>query len=330
MDTDVSDADVYQDLHMLLSLANTRTETVHMAHKSSHLRACHKQYCLDAAMDIPMQSQRFSSMEQAVRRILSVERLATTNNHLTGHYLYHLRLHAGITPCRTSLESPNQSAPEDRTLYIDGAWAYVCYPSVPSTPTMMYFTRADFSFHYSTAACCIVRTVMNWQNVSSDPTWASIDNWYWRTMEVTIGITAACIPALLPGYRFLKNSIKSYYSHRSKSGKSTGMALFNSDRLFRIPTEHKASDPPLPAKAMTMQQRPGLWAAANAASHEMDGANRNGGCDTMPLRPLPGDKGTMTGGIKKMMMFGVSSHDISHETRRSAAERDLERGRNDI
>lgn len=44
---------------------------------------------------------------------------------------------------------------------------------------------------------------MNWQNVSSDPTWASLPNWYIRTWEVLFGVVAACVPALRPGYKWL-------------------------------------------------------------------------------------------------------------------------------
>ncbi|KAL8824741.1 MAG: hypothetical protein Q9191_004849 [Dirinaria sp. TL-2023a] len=73
-----------------------------------------------------------------------------------------------------------------------------------------------------TATCCIVRTILNWQNVNSDPSWESIDNWYWRSWEVCIGITAASVPALRPGYKHLTSTISSYRSARSsrKSSKT--------------------------------------------------------------------------------------------------------------
>ncbi|KAL8691248.1 MAG: hypothetical protein Q9218_003488 [Villophora microphyllina] len=62
-----------------------------------------------------------------------------------------------------------------------------------------------------------INALMNWQNVNSDPTWASIVNWAWRTAEVCIGIIAASIPALRPGYRLLSTSLRTYLSHRSSS-----------------------------------------------------------------------------------------------------------------
>lgn len=68
----------------------------------------------------------------------------------------------------------------------------------------------------STAACCVVRTVLNWQNINGDVTWVSVDNWYWRAMEVFVGIVAACIPALRPGYKVISTGVSSYIStHRS-------------------------------------------------------------------------------------------------------------------
>jgi len=60
-----------------------------------------------------------------------------------------------------------------------------------------------------TAACCIVRTVLNWQTVHSDQTWVGIDNFMWRCVEVNLGIGCACIPTLLPLYRLLRDKIGS-------------------------------------------------------------------------------------------------------------------------
>lgn len=71
-----------------------------------------------------------------------------------------------------------------------------------------------------TAACCIVRTVLNGQNVNEDPTWESVDNWHLRSWEVCIGISAASIPALRPGYKHLVSTISTYRS-RSSSRKAS-------------------------------------------------------------------------------------------------------------
>lgn len=59
-----------------------------------------------------------------------------------------------------------------------------------------------------TGSLSIVRTVLNWQNETDDPTWRSIPNWYWRSWEVFFGIAAACIPTLRPGYKWLKVVIR--------------------------------------------------------------------------------------------------------------------------
>lgn len=89
-----------------------------------------------------------------------------------------------------------------------------------------------------TAACCIVRTVLNWQNVNQDPTWASIDNWYWRSWEVCIGIVAASIPTLRPGYKRLASTISTYRSRRSS--RKTSSTLHNRDPTRN--TKHKGFD----------------------------------------------------------------------------------------
>ncbi|KAL2053771.1 hypothetical protein ABVK25_006076 [Lepraria finkii] len=59
-----------------------------------------------------------------------------------------------------------------------------------------------------TGACCIVRTVLNFQSLSTDLTYGGITNWYWRTFEVQMGIIAACAPTLRPGWRWLYYKLK--------------------------------------------------------------------------------------------------------------------------
>ncbi|KAL8640208.1 MAG: hypothetical protein Q9228_002841 [Teloschistes exilis] len=68
-----------------------------------------------------------------------------------------------------------------------------------------------------TGACCIVRTVLNYQSIPKDFTYGGIDNWYWRLFEVQLGIIAACIPALRPGYTWTRTKISSYISSRTPS-----------------------------------------------------------------------------------------------------------------
>ncbi|KAI4204686.1 MAG: hypothetical protein LQ350_001001 [Teloschistes chrysophthalmus] len=68
-----------------------------------------------------------------------------------------------------------------------------------------------------TGACCIVRTVLNYQSIPKDLTYGGIDNWYWRLFEVQLGIIAACIPALRPGYTWTRTKVYSYISSRTPS-----------------------------------------------------------------------------------------------------------------
>ncbi|KAL8693583.1 MAG: hypothetical protein Q9218_001625 [Villophora microphyllina] len=68
-----------------------------------------------------------------------------------------------------------------------------------------------------TGACCIVRTVLNFQAIPKDYTYGGIDNWYWRLFEVQLGIIAACIPALRPGYKWTQSKIHSYISSHIRS-----------------------------------------------------------------------------------------------------------------
>ncbi|KAL8940868.1 MAG: hypothetical protein Q9216_002588 [Gyalolechia sp. 2 TL-2023] len=94
-----------------------------------------------------------------------------------------------------------------------------------------------------TAACCMVRTILNGQNVTSDVSWDSVTNWYWRSWEVTIGIIAASIPTLRPGYRVVVSNISSYISRRSSRKPST-----NAFDDFGPPSKSASS---LPASSFT-------------------------------------------------------------------------------
>ena len=91
-----------------------------------------------------------------------------------------------------------------------------------------------------TAACCLVRTIMNWQNVNSDPSWESIDNWYWRSWEVCVGITAASIPALRPGYKRLSSTISSYREMRTS--RKSSKTLVNDQHHERAPVISNLKD----------------------------------------------------------------------------------------
>jgi len=81
-----------------------------------------------------------------------------------------------------------------------------------------------------------VRTALNYQNVTNDPTCRtplsevitlltrekglSIPNWYWRTWEVLFGVVAACIPTLRPLYKWIVEEYTRLTSG-SKSSKPT-------------------------------------------------------------------------------------------------------------
>jgi len=153
----------------------------------------------------------------------------------------------------------------------------------------------------STAACCIVRTVLNWQNVNSDPTWESIDNWYRRSWEVCIGITTACIPALRPGYKTVSAGITSYLSHRS-SGQTSDIALVNFGKPSQTPADQKMNarsthDQEHLAKQSTHPRTsygPAIGAAAQADRAKAYGAGEDGFATSYLL----GDKKTVNQGIK--------------------------------
>ncbi|KAL8993861.1 MAG: hypothetical protein Q9169_006032 [Polycauliona sp. 2 TL-2023] len=144
-----------------------------------------------------------------------------------------------------------------------------------------------------TAACCIVRTVMNWQNVNSDVTWASVANWYWRSWEVSVGIVAASIPALRPGWRVLSTGINTYLSRRSSrnTGRDTDEASFV--KPIHGSEGQTSHDAALEAATHTV--------SAEAHHAQVYGAGEGG----FAMRNLPGDTGTATRGIRKTTTIEV-------------------------
>ncbi|MCJ1386799.1 hypothetical protein MMC17_009926 [Xylographa soralifera] len=70
-----------------------------------------------------------------------------------------------------------------------------------------------------TGCICIARAVLNWQNdYSQDPTWVSVPNWYLRSWEVCVGIIAASIPTLRPGYLYVQDHLVTSFSSKPSSG----------------------------------------------------------------------------------------------------------------
>lgn len=155
----------------------------------------------------------------------------------------------------------------------------------------------------STAACCIVRTVYNWQNITPDPTWLSVDNWYWRSWEVCIGIVAASIPPLRPGYRTFSTSLHSYFSRRATRKTSK----FGGTKLNNHLDAHSDKQPIAQHKVAISEPTP-LRMAAHAVSVEADRALRFGaGEEGFAMKSLPGDKRTADQGIKKTTQVDVDS-----------------------
>ncbi|KAF2233432.1 hypothetical protein EV356DRAFT_568080 [Viridothelium virens] len=192
-----------------------------------------------------------------------------------------------------------------------------------------------------TAGLCMVRTILNWENENEDPTWESVPNWAFRSWEVTVGITAACIPAMRPGYRVVSTSLQNYYSLLSSSG-GKGSSSSANRRKASDDTLVNPSDKEEKAQLARELTRPGqvvdrdvaMRAAVHTASVEADRAVTEGGAvggvgvdEELPTRGLRGDVGNGSGGqeqgIKKTMWFGTECEGSGD---RSPKVGDLERG----
>ena len=161
---------------------------------------------------------------------------------------------------------------------------------------------------------------MNWQNVNGDPTWASIDNWYWRSLEVCIGIVAASIPALRPGYKTISAGVSSYMTRRT-TRKANSSTLDNSGHPF----DHLSDKDPIARDKAVFSDKATnpLGAAAHSARVEADRAAKYGvGEEGFAMKSLPGDKRTSVDqGIRKTTQFDVEIG--SHE---SLGSEDVEKG----
>ena len=318
MDSNISDFDVQQNIHLLLFVTDPGRKAPYTTHSSGHWYSDRQQHCPYAALDIPVQSHR-KDMEQANSRSLLHRRTVTKDHHVSGAYFHHLRLRPGAIPNPSPVESPDPIAYQGRLVHAHGSWSHVRL--ILFTFTLYQFT--DATRPTSTAACCIVRTIMNWQNVNSDPTWASIDNWYWRSWEVCIGIIAASIPTLRPAYRAVSVGISTYFSRRSLRQ--------NSDFALVDPNNARQTsvDPKSEAQQITRPQAsytPGFGAAAQAVSAEADRAEKVGvGVEGFPMQSLPGDKKTADQGIKKTTRIEIGGKSESR-SQRSLELGDVERG----
>lgn len=144
---------------------------------------------------------------------------------------------------------------------------------------------------------------MNWQNVNSDSTWASIDNWYWRTLEVCIGVITASIPALRPGYKAVSAIVRSYLSRRSSGNYSTFGLTKAGNPLYA-----RSDEGPIAQYSANSAKQPSgpREAARHAASAEIDQAMQYGaGEEHFAMNSLPWDKSTMKHDIKKTTRVDV-------------------------
>ncbi|KAL8989785.1 MAG: hypothetical protein Q9169_008280 [Polycauliona sp. 2 TL-2023] len=168
-----------------------------------------------------------------------------------------------------------------------------------------------------TAACCTVRTVMNWQNIGSDPTWTSVVNWYWRTWEVSIGIVAASIPPLRPAYRIVTTGMKTYLSNRSFRKSSSG-ALEESG--------HPSSKPASSTLAKLFRRGSNdsaMEAAAHTVSVEAGRAQAYGeGEEGFAMQNLPGDQG-----IQKTTRIDIENMNAQDSRSGQRGHEDGEKGR---
>lgn len=182
----------------------------------------------------------------------------------------------------------------------------------------------EFSGLDSTAAFCIVRTILNWQNVNSDPTWISIPNWYWRSWEVCVGIVAACIPALRPGYKLVSTGIAAYMSHRSLC-RSSGPVPDDKNKTPQTRSEQGLTAQKCAHPHPHPLRDPALLATAGAISTKADRAKEYGsGEEGFAMRSLPGDKQTANQGIKKTTRIDIGTR--TGESQGSLDLGDLERG----
>ena len=129
-----------------------------------------------------------------------------------------------------------------------------------------------------------------------------MDNWYWRSWEVSVGIVAASIPALRPGWRFLSSTINTYLSHRS---------FRNADAEALVEPENRSKPASFikqlyPNRIRKTSHDAALEAAAHAASvQEHDAQVYGTGEGGFAMRNLPGDRGTAARGIRKTTTIDV-------------------------
>lgn len=224
---------------------------------------------------------------------------AIEDHPLSGCHLYHIGLCACPISYCAPMESSDEPASQSWFVRVDGARSDVS----PIWPKHRNCNSANSLFSYSTAACCTVRTALNWQNVTSDPTWTSVYNLYWRAAEVNFGIIAACLPPLRPAYATTTSFLKSYLSRVSTKRSSTFTRIVEGKS-----TKARSDEEPIVQRGTNAAQQitSPLEAASHDASAEVDRARKYGiGEEGFEMKSIPGDRTSMDSGIKKTTRVDV-------------------------
>ena len=191
-------------------------------------------------------------------------------------------------------------------------------------------------FICSTAGLCIVRTVLNWQTYNFDPTWEGVPNYIIRHWEICVGVIAACIPALRPGYCVVITSISTNCSLRHRSSFSQyHQSNSESGCVGRIRAKMEGKCEDVEEKAHLAKEishpepvardYPATRAIAHLVSVQAGhAAEVVAGKEENPIEGTKGNSGTMEQGITKTTWFGTESEAESQN--QSLGDGDLERG----
>ena len=132
MDSNISDIDVQQDIHLFFPSTNTSGKALDTTHSRGYNRSCCQQRRPDLAMDFSMQPD-CQRMEQGDPRYLLYQRPIAGNHPRPGAYFHHIRLHACPLPHCPFMEGSDSAAHQSRFMFVDGSRSYVRpYPFWPT------------------------------------------------------------------------------------------------------------------------------------------------------------------------------------------------------
>ena len=155
--------------------------------------------------------------------------------------------------------------------------------------------------------------------MNDDPPWKSDPNLYFRTWEVGVGIIAACIPALRPGYKAVQKRVSNYYfSHKSASysggSKPRSASSRHPNKLVNdgygdalVGRPHAKSADEVLEMTDLAQELTHPSAAAVTYHAVVRGAAHNSGIHDDAIMEA-GLKDEEVEGIKKTMIFGTESN----------------------